>query len=638
MPRKVYISKRKPPDTSAIDRINELSKMARTSWFGLLAYLAFAGVTLLGVQDADFFIDSRQTALPLIGVEIPTRDFFVFGPILGTALFVYLHLYLLKLWEALAAAPPRPKGEALSLQVTPWLINDLGLALRRDGAFHRRPMDWLSHLVTFLLVFAIGPIVMGYFWVRYWPAHELGYSILNALLFTLTTMTMLSSLFTAVTRLRYGMHYRGGWWHMLALVPTLLIALPTVALTIAKTDGPERLGSFRGVTEWAYAQTYKALVAVSLLPEPESGPFETGPDTDLYALRIARANLREVAFASLPDGWLTWDGHQRQFRVEWCTRQGLEPEICGRSADDGGLDKHNQKAREKWCKKDRYIPSVQCDAYFSLLETRFAKAWKAEREAKLNALPSWSLRNKDLRNADLIGAVMVAADLREAQMQGALLVLAQMQGADMSLAQMQDADLRLAQMQEVVLSLAQLHQADLRQTQMQRAVLSLAQMQGADLRAVKMQRADLGGTQMQGADLRNAKMQEALWAGGIRTALAHGSDFRGSANLPQVHLLSLIGNARTLLPDMPDPDTGQPLFLPSCWAKKPEGWPILVENLSRFNVSEDDMRADFLCKPGTLPQKTGTPWPLDKPPPWETDPNWQPEDRGPMDPGPPNKD
>ncbi|MDP5216594.1 pentapeptide repeat-containing protein [Ruegeria sp. 2205SS24-7] len=571
MPRKVYISKRKPPDTSAVDRINELSKIARTSWFGLLAYLAFAGVTLLGVQDADFFIDSRQTALPLIGVEIPTRDFFVFGPILGTALVVYLHLYLLKLWEALATAPPRPKGEALSLQVTPWLINDLGLALRRDGAFHRRPMDWLSHLVTFLLVFAIGPIVTGYFWVRYWPAHELGYSILNALLFTLTTMTMLSSLFTAVTRLRYGMTYRGGWWHLLALVPTLAIAVPTIALTIAKTDGPESLGPFRGVTEWAYDRTNKALVAISPLHRPHPAG---------YPLRIARADLREVVFTPLPDDWLAHEVHRRQFRVDWCARQGLDPETCGRASEDGGLDRHNETARAKWCEENRYDPGFQCDDHFSRLEARFAEAWKTERRAALSALASWSPRNKDLRHADLARTVILAADLRVAQMQG--------------------------------------------------AVLREAEIQGADLRAAEMQGADLSEAEILGADLSFADMRGADWAGGTSAALAQSADIRGSDSLTQVRLSSLIGDARTLLPDTPDPGTGQPLFIPSCWVSEPEGWSVLVENLSPSGFSEDDMRADFLCKPGTRPQKTGTPWPVDQPPPWESDPNWQPEDRGPV--------
>ncbi|MEL6998460.1 MAG: hypothetical protein AAFP68_09380, partial [Pseudomonadota bacterium] len=102
------------PPTPEIARINALSLVARTTWFGLLAYLAFVGVTLLGVEDADFFVPSRQTQLPLVNVSIPTSAFFWFAPLLGAGLYTYLHLQLVKLWEALATPPPTHNGKHLS--------------------------------------------------------------------------------------------------------------------------------------------------------------------------------------------------------------------------------------------------------------------------------------------------------------------------------------------------------------------------------------------------------------------------------------------------------------------------------------------------------------------------------------------
>jgi hypothetical protein len=95
-----------PDDPRAADRpSNQISAIARTSWLALLGYLAFIGVTLLGVEDADFFVPARQTDLPLVNVAIPTFSFFLFAPILGAALYAYLHIHLLKLWDAIAAAP-----------------------------------------------------------------------------------------------------------------------------------------------------------------------------------------------------------------------------------------------------------------------------------------------------------------------------------------------------------------------------------------------------------------------------------------------------------------------------------------------------------------------------------------------------
>ena len=98
-----------------IDRINEISAIARTSWLALLGYLAFIGISLLAVEDADFSVETRRTDLPLVGVAIPTYSFFFFAPILAAALYIYLQVHLLKLWDAIADAPAtidnRPLGE-----------------------------------------------------------------------------------------------------------------------------------------------------------------------------------------------------------------------------------------------------------------------------------------------------------------------------------------------------------------------------------------------------------------------------------------------------------------------------------------------------------------------------------------------
>ncbi|QEU09861.1 hypothetical protein [Paracoccus yeei] len=118
-----------------IARINDLSQLARTAWFTLLGYLVFAGITLLGVKDADFFIPSRETQLPLVGVSIPTASFFWTAPILGAALYIYLHLFLIKLWDAHA------KARTTDAEPTHhWLVNDFVLIRQGDPAARARPL------------------------------------------------------------------------------------------------------------------------------------------------------------------------------------------------------------------------------------------------------------------------------------------------------------------------------------------------------------------------------------------------------------------------------------------------------------------------------------------------------------------
>lgn len=123
-----------------IARINEVTATARTIWFGLLSFLAFVSLTLVGVEDKDFFLTDKQTSLPLVGVDVPTFLFFAVTPFLGFILYAYFHMHLLKLWEALADAPAKIGGTPLSEHVRPWLVTDVALSFRRDGALRPRPL------------------------------------------------------------------------------------------------------------------------------------------------------------------------------------------------------------------------------------------------------------------------------------------------------------------------------------------------------------------------------------------------------------------------------------------------------------------------------------------------------------------
>jgi len=69
--------------------------------------LLFCGVALLDVQDRDFFEYGAATQLPLLGVEVPVVGFFVTAPLLVLGLYVYLHIYLAKLWLELGKASPQ---------------------------------------------------------------------------------------------------------------------------------------------------------------------------------------------------------------------------------------------------------------------------------------------------------------------------------------------------------------------------------------------------------------------------------------------------------------------------------------------------------------------------------------------------
>ncbi|MEL6210612.1 MAG: hypothetical protein AAFR44_10620, partial [Pseudomonadota bacterium] len=167
-----------PPDDieARLAHIRELSQNARTTWFGLLALLAFVTVTLMAHNDAKFFAAGVETELPLVGISVPTTAFFIAAPLLLAAVYAYLHLYLMALWDALAEIEQRPGDPPLATRVYPWLLTLAALWLRRvtrrDGASPRRALGMATALVSFLITWIFGLLALGRLWTESFAYHE----------------------------------------------------------------------------------------------------------------------------------------------------------------------------------------------------------------------------------------------------------------------------------------------------------------------------------------------------------------------------------------------------------------------------------------------------------------------------------
>lgn len=188
----------------------------------------------------------------------------------------------------------------------------------------------------------------------------------------------------------------------------------------------------------------------------------------------------------------------------------------------------------------RLVPK---EVSLSLL-TRALDLDKPLRDAAFKEFDGLKLRKRDLRFADLSGAMLPKADLREVRLQGAHLFDAQLQGAVLFDAQLQGADLEGAQLQDAYLFDAKLQGAVLRGAELQGADLSGAKLQGADLSAAHLQYAGLVHTQLQGAYLRGAELQGAymndaklqgasltyaqLQGAGLEDAQLQGADLSGA--------------------------------------------------------------------------------------------------------------
>ncbi|MFE6863790.1 pentapeptide repeat-containing protein [Nocardia sp. NPDC057668] len=139
--------------------------------------------------------------------------------------------------------------------------------------------------------------------------------------------------------------------------------------------------------------------------------------------------------------------------------------------------------------------------------------------ARLRTAPDTPLRGidlgeqdlsyRDLRRADLTGAVLRRTRLFEATLDGAVLAGADATGADLEQAALAGADLRGADLTEAHLIGADLRNADLRDARLHRARLDRASLIGADLRGADLTEAQLIGADLRNADLRNARLHRA---------------------------------------------------------------------------------------------------------------------------------
>lgn len=386
--KQVQVRKRRhqtPDHTAQINRINELTKTAKVSWFGLLSYLSFVGVTLMGVTDADFFLVERSTQLPLIGVSIPTFLFFAIAPTLGVTLFAYLHLHLIKLWEALRddRIPASIDDTPISDHLTPWIITDFALS-RRKGALRKLPMIWLVRMTGLLLIYLAPLTVLGFFWWRSMPAHNeiLTLSAGAALFLTLYIAV------TSISRLRRLQAARKQ--HRAARFVILVFAAITIACF-----------------SWWRTET------------PLNGPFGKYAVFDL-----APAQLQGVNFVNAPDNFQQDKAAMRSYRIIWCKENNLLPNTCGPvPPQKPAAFLENQ--RLVYCSKmfatDTENLADKCNTHFTAMDRKFTEDWKYHRQQEIAVL----------QNRDLSGVDLRKANLRDAKLQGAYLGGAELQEADL---------------------------------------------------------------------------------------------------------------------------------------------------------------------------------------------------------------
>lgn len=497
-----------------LERIRTVTQAARTTWFTYLATLAFVVVTLLDVEDVDFFAIDRGTELPLIGVSVPAVFFFLFGGLVVTAVYTYLHVVLEQLWHALGLAPPRIGSASLAATMHPWLVAEFALHIRRRLRRDEPPCVEASPLGTFgvttsaVLLYLAGPLVLAGLWHRSQPAHLGWLTVALGFFLVLALWTCLTSAAVLHGNLRLEPIAAGRRAIWLGLAAATVLAAMLSAISVMRTAW-----DWRGYAEPRHL-------------EDQSLPFRVA-----HWFRPAQADLRNAQLVAVPADWLPREEAERRAYARWCARPDTDP--CQPALPGGGA---------------------------------FADAWQAERAAYLAALARPVLAGRDLAFADLRGAFLPGVDLegihapqadfagselegvsfREGVLDEAWFNGARLGGANLFLASARGAVFAGTVLVQADLSRARLEGASLNDAILSRAVLRQTRLLDGSLQRADLSRANMNGVWMPGADLIEARLEGALMdranLSGVRFegAVLDGSkmfdaDFSG-ANLDRAHL------------------------------------------------------------------------------------------------------
>lgn len=535
-----------------LKHIEEISVNARGTWFALTATLLFSAIAVAGVQDKDFFTYDTALTLPIINFSVPIDSFFRAAPVIVLGLFVYLHLYLVKLWRSLGRLGSNflgdecsdlGKSRKLDEIVFPWLISDAAILFLKSSSLSVRGV--ITVLIVGLLLWGAGPAVLGYFWWRSFVPHDVWLSFWVGSFFALGVLSSMLSLANFFYEIRQG-------WD------------PTKPNCVSKFNCSVAFGFTVCV---GVASTF-ALVWEISLQRTSAHDFQSAGDcsdtvndnlvsVDLFGfvnVPVRSANLYNAEVVQRPKDWIPHDEAEARFLSQY-----------------SGEKQKDLTGKETW---------------IGAAKEAFDKEQKARRDSSRSQnFECWNMRELFAPEAFLLGAKMRKVDGR-----GAIFLSAIMEGADLRQANLEDAKLRFAKLQTTILWDANLKDANFEKAQLTRADLSKSDLSGAKLRKANLTgvnatnakfnravmekiiaaEAQFVCAELDGADLSSAEFHNANLFGAILTgtttdkasfdgALVASADL-SSANLTEAQRNSSFGDRGTKLP--------KGVLMPGHWPKE----------------------------------------------------------------------
>lgn len=377
--------------------VEEISANARKIFFSMLIGCAYSWLTIATTRDAGLLTNSASSPLPIIQTRVPIAEFYWWAPFLLLGLYLYLHLYLRRMWKAFAGLPARfPDGKALDERAYPWILN--GVVRRHFDLLEQRSrFDVLEEWSAIALAWWFVPLTLFGFWFRYLPRHDWAGTALHVLLIAAAVWAAFGLLRNASGILR------------------------------GRYEDRNRFREHLGVL----------LLAISLAVESAHAMRGTPLLLGLFGVDMT-ASLSEVDVSTRPDDFYRIPKDERLESVKAASLQGAN--LCGaramgaflvganlRNADLSGA---NLEAADL---RNAHLRGANLEgAHLALARLQWAR------------LNSAILRDVNLAGADLTGAAIEGSDLSRAQLQRARFTKARLSEAILVDANLAEADLREA--------------------------------------------------------------------------------------------------------------------------------------------------------------------------------------------------
>jgi uncharacterized protein YjbI with pentapeptide repeats len=475
-----------------IDKLSEASQRLLT---GLILIVAYCWLTIANTQDVAAFTTGNAAELPIIKTSVPLLVVYAGAPILLIAVYLYIHVYLQRLWEGLSALPyVFTDGVKLRQKINPWILNGFvgeNLTSSTDGW---RPLSRIQRIICVVLAWWLAPITIALMWIRYLRRQDLIVSACQSIALAVAIFAALYLYNLAQKTLLYG---TGNSTSRRLVSSTgrafsVFASLSALCLTLAVTISYKVIPSIEGFTvvhfEGADLSTTAEKAPEGVTKLPVEGAFLSNLN-----LRRLHAQAAYLANANLDDSDLTG--------------ADLSHAVLER-ADAVEVNLNNA----------------------SLSESHLAFA--DFRDADLE---NTNLRNADLRNAILLRANLQHADLSYANLKGTKL------SADLDDATLSEADLSGGG----GLPYSHLIRANLSRAKLNHADLSYAIVEHGILTDADLSRADLTETDLRDAHLEWANLDHATLT---RTELA-GANLADAKNLTEEQINGAIINAHTTCPE-----------------------------------------------------------------------------------------